>query len=64
MRNALKQTEVNSKLSSQDNDKINSAIMLASSLLDNNQQVAIDVLEDQLKELESIFESITIAKEE
>jgi len=62
MRNALKQTEVNSKLSSQDNDKINSAITIASSLLDSNQQVAIDVLEGQLKELESMFESITIAK--
>ena len=62
MRNALKQTEVNSKLSSQDNDKINFAITIASSLLDSNQQVAIDVLEGQLKELESMFESITIAK--
>jgi len=62
MRNALKQTEVNSKLSSQDNDKINFAITIASSLLDSNQQVAIYVLEGQLKEHESMFESITIAK--
>ncbi|XP_039683746.1 heat shock cognate 70 kDa protein [Medicago truncatula] len=63
-RNALKQTELNSKLSSQDIDKINSALTTASNLLDSNQQVEIDVLEGHLKELESMFESIILAKKE
>jgi molecular chaperone DnaK (HSP70) len=62
IRNSLKQTDVNSKLSSQDNDRINSAITIASNFLDSNKEVEIDVLEGHLKELESMFESITIAK--
>jgi heat shock 70kDa protein 1/2/6/8 len=63
-RNALKQTELNSKLSSQDIDKINSALTIASNLLDSNQQVEIDILEGHLRELESMFESIILAKKE
>ncbi|MCH84673.1 heat-shock protein [Trifolium medium] len=61
IRNSLKQTDVNSKLLSQDNDRINSAITIASNFLDSNKEVEIDVLEGHLKELESMFESIIIA---
>jgi L1 cell adhesion molecule like protein len=60
IRNSLKQTDVNSKLSSQDNDRINSAITIASNFLDSNKEVEIDVLEGHLKELESMFESILL----
>ncbi|CAJ2669463.1 unnamed protein product [Trifolium pratense] len=62
IRNSLKQTDVNSRISSQDNDKINSAITIASDFLDSNQHVEIDVLKGHLKELESMFESIIIPK--
>jgi L1 cell adhesion molecule like protein len=60
IRNSLKQTDVNSKLSSQDNDRINSAITIASNFLDSNKEVEIDVLEGHLKELESMFESLLL----
>ncbi|PNX56531.1 heat shock protein 70 kDa, partial [Trifolium pratense] len=50
--NSLKQTDVNSKVSSQDNDRINSAITIASNFLDSNKEVEIDVLEGHLKELD------------
>jgi hypothetical protein len=50
------------KLSSEEIEKIESAIAIATNLLDeNNQQVAADVLQDHLKELKSWMEQI-IAK--
>jgi len=62
MGNALKKKDINAKLSSQEIEKIESAIAVATSLLDEkNQQVEIDVLEDHLKGLESRMEQI-IAK--
>jgi len=51
LRNAL-------KISQQENDKINNAITKATNLLDSNQQSKTDVLENHLKELESIFQRI------
>ncbi|KEH37136.1 heat shock cognate 70 kDa protein [Medicago truncatula] len=62
MRNALKKTDINIKLSSEEIEKIESVIATATNLVDeNNQQVEIDVLEDHLKGLESSMEHI-IAK--
>lgn len=58
MKNALKKKDVNINLSSQENDKINSAITKATSLLDITQQSEIDVLENHLKELESLLKLI------
>ncbi|RHN44307.1 putative Heat shock protein 70 family [Medicago truncatula] len=58
MKNALKKKDVNINLSSQENDKINSAITKATSLLDSTQQSEIDVLENHLKELESLLKLI------
>jgi L1 cell adhesion molecule like protein len=60
-----KKKEVKSKLSSQEYDKIKCAITKATNLLENiNQQSKIDVVENQLKELESIFQRITGIPEE
>jgi thioredoxin-like negative regulator of GroEL len=50
------------KLSSEEIEKIESAIAIATNLVyENNQQVAADVLQDHLKELKSWMEQI-IAK--
>ncbi|KAJ1443176.1 Heat shock protein 70 family [Sesbania bispinosa] len=46
-----------SKLSPQDKNKINSAIMRGRDLLDNNQQEEVYVFENFLKELQSIYKS-------
>lgn len=56
--NALKKKDINLRLSSQENDKINSAITNATHLLESNQQSEIDFLENHLKELESMFQLI------
>ncbi|KAI5431350.1 70-kilodalton heat shock protein, variant 2, partial [Lathyrus oleraceus] len=64
VKNALKQPEPNSKLSSVDIDMINSAITVASNLLDSSQQVEIGVLKSHLKELESMLERIITDKKE
>ncbi|XP_045792420.1 heat shock cognate 70 kDa protein-like [Trifolium pratense] len=62
MKNALKNEDVNIKLSSEEIEKIESAIAVATNLLsDDNQKVEVDVLEDHLKGLESRMEPI-IAK--
>ncbi|KAJ1443177.1 Heat shock protein 70kD, C-terminal domain superfamily [Sesbania bispinosa] len=55
MRHALK-NDINSNLSLQEKEKINPAIRKATNLLnDNNQQNEIDVFEDCVKELETMF---------
>ncbi|GAU47351.1 hypothetical protein TSUD_302200 [Trifolium subterraneum] len=62
MKNALKNEDVNIKLSSEEIEKIESAIAVATNLLsDNYKQVEADVLEDHLKGLESRMKPI-IAK--
>ncbi|AES64872.1 heat shock 70 kDa protein [Medicago truncatula] len=63
MRNALKNEEdINVKLSTEEIEKIESAIAVATNLLsENNQQLEAEVLEDYLKGLESRMEQI-IAK--
>ncbi|MCH90315.1 heat-shock protein, partial [Trifolium medium] len=61
MNNALKK-DVNLKLSSQEYENINSAIEKATNLLDSSQQSEIDVLENHLKELESMLQLIIIGK--
>jgi hypothetical protein len=62
MKNALKKEDVNIKLSSEEIEKIESAIAVTTNLLSENiQQVEVDVLEDHLKGLESRMEQI-IAK--
>jgi len=48
MRNALKKEDINVKLSSEEIEKIESAIVVATNLIDENK---IDVLEDHLKGL-------------
>ena len=62
LRNAMKNTDVKSKLSSEEVKKINSAITVATNLLDkkNNQHNEVDVLEGNLKELESMFENLVV----
>jgi len=62
LKNALKVNDINLKLSSEEIEKIESAIAVAKNLVDeNNQQVEADVLEDHLKGLKSRMEEI-IAK--
>jgi len=62
MKNALKVKDINLKLSLEEIEKIESAIAVATNLVDeNNQQVEADVLEDHLKGLKSRMEEI-IAK--
>jgi heat shock 70kDa protein 1/2/6/8 len=62
MRSALKKEDINAKFSSEEIEKIESAITVATSLVDeNNQQVEIDILEDHLKGLQSRMDDI-IAK--
>ncbi|XP_057436305.1 heat shock cognate 70 kDa protein-like [Lotus japonicus] len=60
MRKALKNDYINSKLSSDEKEKISSAITKATSLLDggNNKPGEIEVLEDYAKEIKSMFEPI------
>ncbi|KAK7295719.1 hypothetical protein RJT34_18630 [Clitoria ternatea] len=58
MRNALRKKDIDSKLCSQEKEKINSAITKATNFLDDNQQDDVDVLEDYLKELVSAFEHV------
>lgn len=60
MKNALKKKDMNLNLSSQENDKINSASTKTTNLLESNQQSKIDVLENHLKELESIVACISV----
>jgi molecular chaperone DnaK (HSP70) len=56
MRKLLMKKDINLKLSSEENNKINTAIAMATNLLDeNDRQNEIDVLEAHLNELESIF---------
>jgi heat shock 70kDa protein 1/2/6/8 len=62
MGTALKKNDINLKLSSEEIEKIESAIAKATNLIDeNNQQVEIDVLEDHITRLKSWMEYI-IAK--
>ncbi|RHN46748.1 putative Heat shock protein 70 family [Medicago truncatula] len=58
---ALKKQNIQLKLSTLEKTKINAAITIAKNLLDENHQHELDVLQDHLKELESMFEN-TIAK--
>jgi len=63
MRNSLKKEDINVKLSSEEIEKIESAIVVATDLLDeNNKQVEIDVLEDHLRALLESRMSHIIAK--
>lgn len=56
VRNALKKKDINLKLSSEENKKVNDAITMATNLLDeNDQQNGIDVLKDHLNKLESMY---------
>ncbi|XP_058736810.1 heat shock cognate 70 kDa protein-like [Vicia villosa] len=62
VRNELKKKDINLKLSSEENKKVKDAITMATDLLDeNDQQNGIDVLEDHLNKLESMYQRI-IAK--
>ena len=61
MKKALQDVDVCSKLNSQDEMMMNSAITKARYLLDGNQHPETAMLEDYLKEVESIYES-TIVK--
>ena len=57
--NVLKKKDINLKLSSKENKKINAAIKKATKLLDeNDHQNESDVLQNQLNELESMYEHI------
>jgi len=59
MRNALKNKTISSKLCSEETEKINSAITKVTNLLDDNdEQDDIDVFENNLKELVSLFEHV------
>ncbi|KEH22488.1 heat shock cognate 70 kDa protein [Medicago truncatula] len=59
MKNLLKEKDINLKLSSEESNKINTAIAIATNLLDeNDQQNEIDFLEAQLNELESMYKII------
>ncbi|XP_058767057.1 heat shock cognate 70 kDa protein-like [Vicia villosa] len=58
MKNALKK-DVNLKLSPQESEKINNAITVATNLIEgSNKTNEIDVLEDHLKELESLLKNL------
>jgi len=57
---ALKKQNIQLKLSTPEKMKINAAVLNAKNLLDENQRHELDVLQDHLKELESMFEN-TIA---
>ena len=54
----LKKQNANLKLSTRENRKINVAIRMAKNLLDENDLHEVDVLEDHLEDLESMFEDI------
>jgi molecular chaperone DnaK (HSP70) len=57
---ALKKQIINLKLSTQENKKINVAIRMAKKLLDENDLHEVDLLEDHLEKLESMFQDITV----
>ncbi|XP_058756431.1 heat shock cognate 70 kDa protein-like [Vicia villosa] len=60
MKNALKNDRY-LMLSSQESEKIKNAITVATKFLDkNNKQKEVDVLEDHLKELESMLENLVV----
>jgi mevalonate kinase len=60
MKNALKK-EVNLKLTSQESEKINNAIIVAMNLLDkNSQEKDIDFLEDHLKKLQNMLKKLKV----
>jgi L1 cell adhesion molecule like protein len=60
MKNALKK-EVNLKLTSQESEKINNAIIVAMNLLDkNSEQKDIDFLEDHLKMLQNMLKKLKV----
>ncbi|CAJ2671073.1 unnamed protein product [Trifolium pratense] len=56
---ALKKQNINFKLSTPENKKINVAIRMAKKLLDENDLHEVDLLEDHLENLESMLEDIT-----
>jgi L1 cell adhesion molecule like protein len=60
MRSAMEKKDINLRLSSQKRKKTNAAITMATNLFDENDhhQIEIDVLEDQLSVLESLYERI------
>jgi len=61
IKNALKKKDVNLKLPPDESEKINDAITVATNWLNkNNEQKEIDVLEDHLKELESMLEKLEV----
>jgi L1 cell adhesion molecule like protein len=60
MKNALKK-EVNLKLTSQESEKINNAIIVAMNLLEKNSQPKdIDFLEDHLKKLQNMLKKLKV----
>ncbi|CAK8541095.1 unnamed protein product [Lathyrus sativus] len=60
MKNALK-NDLYLMLSSQESERINNAISVATTLLDkNNKQTEVDVLEDHLKELETMLKNLVV----
>jgi L1 cell adhesion molecule like protein len=56
---ALNNQNINLKLSTQENKKINVAIRMAKKLLDENDIYEVELLEDHLEKLESMFQDIT-----
>ncbi|CAL5193936.1 unnamed protein product [Lathyrus oleraceus] len=58
MKKALEKNDMKLKLSSQENEKINSAMTKATYLLDNDKQSEIGVLENHLNELESLLQLV------
>ncbi|XP_045798554.1 heat shock 70 kDa protein 4-like [Trifolium pratense] len=57
---AIKKQNINLKLSTPENKKINVAIKMAKELLDENDLHEVDLLEDHLENLESMFEDLCI----
>ncbi|XP_045798644.1 heat shock cognate 70 kDa protein-like [Trifolium pratense] len=57
---AIKKQNINLKLSTPENEKINVAIKMAKKLLDENDLHEVDLLEDHLENLESMFEDLCI----
>ncbi|KAK2415000.1 heat shock cognate 70 kDa protein [Trifolium repens] len=55
---ALKEQNINLELSTAENKKINVAIRMAKKLVDENDLREVDLLEDHLEKLESMFEDI------
>jgi len=62
MKNALKNSNISSKLCPQDREKINYAVKNAAKLLDeDNQQHGIELIEDNLNELMDLFDRVISA---